>query len=39
MNRTSLTQRLVLLTLAAFASTSTFALMVLLPLGTNGGLA
>ena len=39
MNRTTLTQRLVLITLAAFASTSTFALMVLAPMATSGRLA
>ena len=38
MNRNSLKQRLVLTTLAALASTSTFALMVLAPL-VAGGLA
>lgn len=38
-NRTSFTQRVVLITLATFASTSTFALMVLAPMAANGGLA
>jgi hypothetical protein len=36
MNRPSLKQRLVLITLAALASTSTFALMVLVPLAASG---
>ena len=36
MNRHSLKQRLVLLTIAALASTSTFALMVLAPLAASG---
>ena len=39
MDRNSLKQRFVLITLAAFASTSTFALMVLAPMAVNGGLA
>jgi hypothetical protein len=39
MNHKSLTQRLVLITLAALASTSTFALMVLAPMAASGGLA
>ena len=39
MNRNSLKQRLVLITLAALASTCTFALMVLAPLAAGGGLA
>ena len=37
--RHSLTQRLVLVMLATFASTSTFTLMVLTPLAANGGFA
>ena len=36
--RTSIAQRLVLITLATLASTSTFALMVLAPIATGGGL-
>jgi hypothetical protein len=39
MDRNSLKQRLVLMTLAALASTSTFALMVLAPMAASGGLA
>lgn len=39
MNRKSVTERLVLMALAAFASTSTFAVMVLGPMATSGGLA
>lgn len=39
MNRKSLTERIVLITLAAFASTSTFALTVLAPMAASGGLA
>ncbi len=39
MHRNSLKQRLVLMTLAALASTSTFASMVLAPLASYGGLA
>ena len=39
MDRSSLKQRLVLLTLAALASSSTFALMVLAPMAASGGLA
>lgn len=39
MDRNSLKQRLVLITLAALASTSTFALMVLAPMAASGGLA
>lgn len=39
MNRKSVTERIVLITLAAFASTGTFAVMVLGPLATSGGLA
>ena len=39
MNRTSFTHRLVLMALAALASTSTFALMVLTPMAVSGGLA
>jgi len=38
MNRISITQRLVLITLATLASTTTFALMVLAPMATGGGL-
>ena len=36
MNRPSLTQRLVLMTLAALASTGTLSLMVLAPLAASG---
>ena len=39
MDHNSLKQRLVLIALAALASTSTFALMVLAPLTASGGLA
>ncbi len=39
MNRKSVLQRIVMMTLAAFASTSTFALMVLAPMAASGGLA
>ena len=39
MDRNSLKQRLVLITLAALASTSTFALMVLAPMAASGGFA
>ena len=39
MNSKSLTQRLVLMTLAAVASTSTFALMILAPIAASGGLS
>lgn len=39
MNRTSIPQRIILMTLATLASTTTFALLVLAPLATNGGLA
>lgn len=39
MNRKSLTERIVLMMLAAFASTSTFALLVLGPMAASGGLA
>ena len=39
MNRTSIAQRLVLITLATLASTTTFALMVLAPMAIGGGLA
>lgn len=35
----SLKQRLVLITLAAFASTTTFALTVLAPMASNGAFA
>lgn len=38
MNRKSIAQRIVLITLATLASTSTFALMVLAPMATGGGL-
>ena len=36
MNRNSIAQRIVFITLAAFASTSTLALMVLAPMATGG---
>ena len=39
MDRNSLQQRLVLIMLAALASTGTFALMVLAPMAASGGLA
>lgn len=39
MHRNSLKQRLVLITLAVLASTSTFALLVLAPMAASGGLA
>ncbi len=39
MNPNSIKQRVVFFTLAACASFSTFALMVLAPLAANGGLA
>ena len=39
MNRTSIAQRIVLITLATIASTGTFALLVLAPMATGGGLA
>ena len=39
MNRKSVTERIALITLAALASTSTFALMVLAPMASSGGLA
>ena len=39
MNRTSIAERLVLITLATLASTTTFALMVLAPMAIGGGLA
>lgn len=39
MNRSSIAQRIVLITLATLASTSTFALLVLAPMATGGGLA
>ena len=39
MNRISILQRIVLITLASFASTSTLALLVLAPMATSGGLA
>jgi hypothetical protein len=39
MNRKSLTERIALMMLAAFASTSTFALVVLGPMAASGGLA
>ena len=39
MNSKSITQRLFLITLAAVASTSTFSLMVLAPIGASGGLS
>ena len=38
MNRNSLMQRLVLMTLAALASTTTFGLMVLAPMAVSGSL-
>ena len=38
MTRTSIAQRVVLITLATLASTGTFALMVLAPMATGGGL-
>jgi hypothetical protein len=39
MNSKSLTERIALMMLAAFASTSTFALVVLGPMAASGGLA
>lgn len=39
MNRKSVTERITLIMLAALASTSTFALMVLGPMASSGGLA
>ena len=39
MNRKSLTECIALMTLAAFASTSTFVLVVLAPMAASGGLA
>lgn len=39
MNRRSVTERIALMMLAAFASTSTFALMVLGPMAASGGFA
>ena len=39
MNRTSIAERLVLITLATLASTTTFTLMVLAPMAIGGGLA
>jgi len=39
MNRKSATERIALIMLAALASTSTFALMVLGPMASSGGLA
>ncbi len=38
MNRKSIAQRIVLLMLATLASTSTFAVMVLAPMATAGGI-
>ncbi len=39
MNRKSVTERIALIMLAALASTSTFALLVLGPMASSGGLA
>ena len=39
MNSKSITQRLVLMTLAVVASTSTFSLMILAPIAASGGLS